>query len=160
MTEGVFRECESSTHNWEVSEVKQSHKCNTCFKYKGELEEMTKELLTSKKIIHLLLEDLNTFKDPTSDARNNPHVNNKLSTSWETVNVKPRKSHKVKSIIHEQLPIPVIPITNRYSVLHNLKNNTEFPRRSSSATKRIRSRGKIKSLTLQKKEKENLIDWW
>jgi hypothetical protein len=81
MAEGVFCECESSTHNWEVSEVKQSHKCNTCIKYKGELEEITNELLTSKKIIQLLLEDLNTFKDPTPNARDNPHVSNKPSTS-------------------------------------------------------------------------------
>ena len=143
-----------TTLNWEVSEVKQSHKCNTCFKFKGGLEEMTKELLTSKKIIQLLLEDRNTFKDPTLDARNNPHVNNKLSTSWDIVNVKPRKSHKVKAIIQDQLPIPVIPITNRYSALHNLKNNTEFPRHIQfQRNKRIHSRGKIKSLTLQKKVK-------
>ena len=115
---------------------------------------MTKELLTSKKIIQLLLEDLNTFKDPMPDARNNPHVNNKLSTSWDIVNVKPRKSHKVKAIIQDQLPIPVIPITNRYSALHNLKNNTEFPRHIQfQRNKRIHSRGKIKSLTLQKKGK-------
>jgi hypothetical protein len=62
------------------------------------------------------------------DARNNPHMSNKLSTSWETVNVKPRKSHKVEAIIQDQLLIPVIPITNRCCALHNLKNITEFLR--------------------------------
>jgi hypothetical protein len=161
MADGVFRECESSTHNWEVSEVKQSLKCNTCSKYKGELEEMTKELSTSKKIIQLLLEDLNTFKDPTPDARNNPHVSNKLSTSWETVNAKPSKSHKVKASIQDQLPIPVIPITNRYSALHNLKNNTEFPRHIQFQRNKKNTSTRQNKITdsPKKKEKENLIDW-
>jgi len=66
MAEGLFHDCDLATHNCKVSDVKQPPRCNSCFKNKCELEELTQELLTTKKIIQLLQEDLNTYKDPTS----------------------------------------------------------------------------------------------
>ena len=89
---------------------------------------MAEELITARKIIQLLQEDLNTYKDltppSTSYVRSNSHVNSKLTNKWEIVTDKSRKSSR---IIHDQLPIPVIPTTNRYNVLHNLQNDVESP---------------------------------
>ena len=100
-----------------------------CFKYKCELEELTEELITTKKIIQLLQEDLNTYKDlksaRTSDDRSNSHVTSKLTNNWETVTDESRKSNRTTP---DQLPIPVIPITNRFNALHNLQNDLELPR--------------------------------
>jgi hypothetical protein len=95
VAEGLIRDCELSTHNCKVSDVKQPPSCSSCFKYKCELEELTQELLTTKKIMQLLQEDVNTYKDPTSvrmsDDRSNSHVSSKLPNNWETVTNKPRK---------------------------------------------------------------------
>jgi hypothetical protein len=66
MVEGLFHDCELATYNCKVSDVKRPLRCNSLFKYKCELKELTQELLTTKKIIQLLQEDLNTYKDPTS----------------------------------------------------------------------------------------------
>jgi len=54
-------------------------------------------------------------------------VSSKLRNNWETVTDKPRKSKKVNRTTHDQLPIPVIPITNCYNALHNLQNDLELP---------------------------------
>jgi hypothetical protein len=128
MAEGLSRGHELAAHNYKFSDVNQPHRCNTCLKYKSELEEMAVELTTARKIIQLLQEDLNTYKDPTlpstSYKRSNSHVNNKLTNKWEIVKDKSSKSSR---IIHDQQPISVIPITNRYNALHNLQNDVEAP---------------------------------
>ena len=58
-----------------VNYVNQESRCNSCSKYKCELEEMAEELISARKIIQLLQDDLNTFKDITltskSDERSN-----------------------------------------------------------------------------------------
>ena len=56
-----------------------------------------------------------------------------------------RKSKKGKRTTHDQLPIPVIPITNRYNALHNLQNDLELPRRMQNR--------RIKKDTLTKQNK-------
>ena len=87
---------------------------------------MTEELITAKKIIQLLQEDLNTYKDlarPRAlDGRNTTNLNSKPSVNWETVTGTTTKYTKVR---HEHQYIPVIPISNRYSALHNLQNEME-----------------------------------
>ena len=129
MVEDLSRDYELATHNCKTGAVNQPLKCNSCFKYKCELEELTEELLTMKKIIQLLQEDLITYKDHTSARtsgnRSNAHVSSALTNNWEIVTDKSRKSNR---IIQEQLPIPVIPITNRFNALHNLHNDLELPR--------------------------------
>ena len=128
MAEGLSRGHELVVHNYKVSDVNQPHRCNSCLKYKSELEEMTVELITARKIIQLLQEDLNTYKDPTPPStfyeRSKSHGNSKLTNKWETVTDKSRNSSR---ITHDQQPIPVIPITNRYHALHNLQNDVESP---------------------------------
>jgi hypothetical protein len=57
------------------------------------------------------------------DERNNFHISSKLTNKWEIVT---NKSSKSSGILHDQIPIPVIPIINRYYVLHNLQNNLEI----------------------------------
>jgi len=93
------------------------------------LEELTEELITTKKIIQLLQEDLNTYKGlksaSTSNDRSNSYVSSKPINDWEIVTDKSRKSNTTTL---EQLPIPVIPITNRFNGLHNLQNDVELPR--------------------------------
>ena len=117
--------------NCTESDVNQQSSCNYCLKYKYELEELTQELLSAKKIIQLLQEDRNAYKDPTvsgtSEDRSNSHVSSNLSSNWEIVTDKSSKPNKLNITSHEQLPIPVIPITNRYNVLHNLQYDAELP---------------------------------
>jgi len=62
MAEGLSDDSELATHNYKISDVNQPFRCNSYFKYKCELEELTEELITMKKIIQLLQEDLNTYK--------------------------------------------------------------------------------------------------
>ena len=62
MAEGLSGHNELATHNYKISDVNQAFRCSSCFKYKCELEELTEELITMKKIIQLLQEDLNTCK--------------------------------------------------------------------------------------------------
>jgi len=125
-------DCKLATHNSKVSDVDQLFRCNSCFKYNCELEELTQELITTKKIIQLLQEDLNTYKNlmsaRMSNDRSNPHVSSKLTNNWQTVSDKSTKPKKSDRTTHNQLPIPVIPITNRYNALHNLQNDLELPR--------------------------------
>jgi hypothetical protein len=59
-------------------------------------------------------------------------VSSKLTNKWEIVTNKSRKSNRTT---HNQLPIPVKPITNRYSALRNLQNeqnDLELPRNITS----------------------------
>jgi hypothetical protein len=116
--------------NCTESDVNQQSSCNYCFKYKCELEELTQELLSAKKIIQLLQEDLNTYKDPTvarmSDDRSNSHVSSNLSSNWEIVTDKSRKPKKLNRISHDQLPIPVIPIKNHYNALLTYKMTQSY----------------------------------
>ena len=88
---------------------------------------MTEELISARKTIQLLQEDLTTYMDlttsNTSDERSNSHVSSKLINNWEIVNDKSRKSTR---IMHDQLPISVIPITKWYNALHNLQNDLEL----------------------------------
>jgi uncharacterized protein involved in tolerance to divalent cations len=62
MAEGLSRDYELAAHNCKISDVNQTLRCNSCFNYKYELEELTEELLTAKKIIQLLQEVLNTIR--------------------------------------------------------------------------------------------------
>jgi len=66
MAEGLSSDYELANHNCKISDANQLFRCNSCFKYKCELEELTEELLTTKKIIQLLQQDLNTYKGLTS----------------------------------------------------------------------------------------------
>jgi len=122
---------ESVSQSCKESDVKQQLSCNYCVKYKCELEELILELSSAKKIIQLLQEDQNTHNDPTiartSEDGSNPHVSNELNNNWEIVTDKSRKLKKLNEISPDQLPIPTIPITNRYHALHNLQNDTELP---------------------------------
>jgi hypothetical protein len=128
IADGLSRVCELAAHNYKVSDVNEPFSCSSCFKYKIDLEEMAEELITARKIIQLLQEDLNNYKDvtppSTSDERSKSHMNSKRTNNWEIVTVKHRKYTRV---IHDQLPITVIPITNRYNALHNLQNDIELP---------------------------------
>ena len=128
MAEELSRGHESVFQNYKISKVNQPHRCNSCFKYKSELEEMAVELRTARKIIQLLQEDLHTYKDPTptstSGVRSKSHGNSKLTTNWETITVKSRKPSR---LAHDLQPIPEIPISNRYNILHNLQNDVEPP---------------------------------
>jgi hypothetical protein len=123
MTESLSRGHDLAAHNYEVCDVNHPLRYNTCWKYKSKLEEMAVELITTKKIIELLQEELNTYKDltppSTSQKVSNVYVNNNLTNKWEIVNDTSRKSSR---IIRDQQPIPVIAITNRYNALHNLEN--------------------------------------
>jgi len=80
MAEGPSGSHELSAHNYEVCDVNQPLRCNTCWKYKSELDEKVVELTTAWKIIQLLQEDLNMVKNltppSTSYKRGNLHVNN------------------------------------------------------------------------------------
>ena len=88
---------------------------------------MIEELISARKTIQLLQEDLNTYKvltpSSTPDERSNSHVGSKVTNNWEIVNDKSRKSTR---IMHDQLPISVIPITKWYNALHNLQNDLEL----------------------------------
>ena len=127
MAEGLSSDYELPTNNCKISDVNQPFRCNSCFKYKCELE-LTEELITMKKIIQLLQEGLNTYKGVTSartsDDRSNSHVSSKPNNDWEIVTDKSRTSNRTTL---EQLPIPVIPIINLFNALHNLQNDLELP---------------------------------
>jgi hypothetical protein len=79
----------------------------------------------------LLQEDQNTHNDPTiartSEDRHNSHVSNELNNNWEIVTDKSRRPKKLNETSPDQLPIPIIPITNRYHAFRNLQNDTELP---------------------------------
>ena len=113
------------------SDINQQSNCIHCLKYKSELEELTQELLPAKKIIQLLQEDRNTYKEPTtiimSDDKKITHVSSNSSSNWKLVTDKSRKPKRLNRNTHDQFPIPVIPITNRYNSLYNLQNVIEFP---------------------------------
>ena len=112
------------------NDINQQLNCIHCLKYKSELEELTQEILSAKKIIQLLQEDRNTYKEPTtirmSDEKEITHVSNNSSSNWKLVMDKSRKIKRLNRNTHDQFPIPVIPITNRYNSLYNLQNDTEF----------------------------------
>ena len=81
MADGLIRVCESADLNYKVINVNQPPRCSSCLKYKSELEEIAEELITAKKIIQLLQDDLNTYKILTPpdipDARSTSHMNSK-----------------------------------------------------------------------------------
>ena len=64
-----------AAYKCKVNDVNQQSRCNSCLKYKCELEEMAEELISVRKIIQLLQDDLNTLKDlmltSKSDERSN-----------------------------------------------------------------------------------------
>jgi len=76
------------------------------------------------------------------------------------------KSSKPSRILREQMPIPVIPITNRYNALHNLQNDLEFPGElqnhyiKNHHIQKMYFRNKIKPKPLQKEGRRKLTDWW
>jgi len=128
MTEGLSSDSELATKNCKIRDVNQPFRCNSCFKYKCEMEELTEELITMKKIIQLLEEELNTYKGltsaRTSNDRSTSHVSSNPINDWEVVTDKSRKSNRTTV---EQLPIPVTPITKCFNALHNLQNDLELP---------------------------------
>ena len=103
--------CESVTFQYKISNVNQPPKCSSCLKYKSEWEEVVEELETAKKIIQLLQEDLNTYKDlmPPNilDVSSSIHLNSKSSVNWDTDTGTSRKSTTER---HKHQLIPVIPI--------------------------------------------------
>jgi hypothetical protein len=127
MAEGLSCDCVLTAYKYKVSDVNQQFRCNFCLKCKCELEEMAEELISARKIIQLLQDDLNTSKDfmpiSKSDEKSNSHVNTKLTNKWDIVT---NKSSKSSRILCNQMPIPVIPTSNRYNALHNLQNDLEL----------------------------------
>ena len=117
------------SRNCTGTDVKQQSSCNYCVEYQYKLEEFTLELSSAKKIIQLLQEDQNTHNDPTitrtPEEERNSHVSNDLNNTWEIVTDKSRKPKKLNSTSPDQLPIPIIPITNQYHPLHNIQKDTE-----------------------------------
>jgi hypothetical protein len=105
--------------------------CTNCLKYKCELEKVTQELLTARKIIQLLQEDTITDADTTAIKPSvNPHVSTNTSDNWELVTGVSNNSSKYRNrnrVAQEQFPIPVIPITNRFDALYNLEIDAESP---------------------------------
>ena len=87
MAEGLSCACVLTAHKYKISDVNQQFRRNFCLKYKCELVEMAEELISARKIIQLLQDELNTYKDlmPTSksDEKSNSHVNTKLTNKWE-----------------------------------------------------------------------------
>jgi len=126
MADGSTSVCESVAFNYKLTNVNQPPKCSSCLKYKSEWEEVVEELVTAMKIIQLLQEDLNTYKDlkPPNilDVSSSIHWNSKSSVNWETVTGTSRKSTRERL---KQQHIPVILILNRYDVLHNLQSDVE-----------------------------------
>jgi len=95
---------------------------------------VTNELLSTRKIIQLLQEDINTDVDSTTmNPSVNPHVSTTTNDNWKLVadlSNNPRKPRKLKTLnraLQEQFPISVVPITNRFDTLYNLKINAESP---------------------------------
>jgi dTDP-4-amino-4,6-dideoxygalactose transaminase len=117
-----------AAYKCKVNNVYQQFRRNSCLKYKCELEEMAEELTSVRKIIQLFQDNLSTFKNfmltSKSDERSNSHMISKLTNKWKIVTDKSSQSIRK---LHEQMPIPVIPITNRYNALHNLQNDLEVP---------------------------------
>ena len=62
MVGGLSCDCVLAVYNRKVNDVNQQFRCNSCLKYKCELEEMAEEPSSTRKIIQLLHDDLNTFK--------------------------------------------------------------------------------------------------
>jgi len=126
MADGLLSVCGSADFNYNLTSVNQPPQCSSCIKYKSEWEEIVEELETAKKIIQLLQEDPNTFKDLTPsnilDVSSATRLNSKTTVNWEIVTGTSRKSTRVGG---EHRHIPVIPISNRYDVLHNLQNDVE-----------------------------------
>ena len=58
--------------------------CPDCLKYKYELEKVNQELLSARKIIQLLQEDMNTGAD-SLNLTVNPQVSTSTSDNWELV---------------------------------------------------------------------------
>ena len=75
-------------------------------------------------------------------------MSNELNNTWEIVADKSRKPKKLNNTSPDQLPIPIIPITNRYHALHNLQNDTELP---SIISKQRTKYHHIKKVTRSKK---------
>jgi hypothetical protein len=133
MAAALSRVDELVSQNCTVSDVKQQSNCNDCVKYECELEELTQELSSAKKIIQLLQEELNTRIDPmvarTSTNGRHSYVSSNFSSdfnnnNWVIVTDKSRKPKKLNRTSLDQPPIPVKPLTNRYHALHNLQHDT------------------------------------
>ena len=104
--------------------------CNLFEEYKHRLEELTQELLSAKKIIQLLQEDVKVDKVMNATQtvsqhtvtqhpiKSNPQVSNKADI-WETVPNRSKRTGKLFNTTYYPMPIPVVPISNRFSVLHN-----------------------------------------
>ena len=134
MAELLSRVEECVSFNCTESDKIHQFSCTNCLKYKYELEKVTQELLSARKIIQLLQEDTNTNADSTAVKPSvNPHVSTNTSDNWELVagiSNNSRKSRKHKNLnraAQEQFPIPVVPITNRFDTLYNLQIDAESP---------------------------------
>jgi hypothetical protein len=62
MVGGLTCDCVLAAYKRKVNDVNQQFRCNSCLKYKCELGEMAEELISARKIIQLLQDDLKTFK--------------------------------------------------------------------------------------------------
>ena len=105
MAEGLWCDCVLAAYKRKVNDVNQQFRHNSCLKYKCELEEMAEELTSASKIIQLLQDDLNTFKDlmltSKSDERSNSRINSKLTNKWEIVTDKSSKSSYVNKCLYQ-----------------------------------------------------------
>jgi hypothetical protein len=133
MAEVLLLACEPAAQICKLSVINQTSQCNACKVYKDQIKLLTQELLSSKKIIQLLQEDLRTFKEPPhatntehQDERINPQVSNSDS-SWKTASTKTKYSSNLNKSnnCYKYTRIPVVPITNRYDILHNLQPDHE-----------------------------------
>jgi hypothetical protein len=132
MAEVLLPVCEPATQICKLSVINQTSQCNACKVYEDQIKLLTQELLSSKKIIQLLHEDLRTFKEPPhvtnaehQDKRNNPQVSNSNS-SWKTASTKTKYSSNLNKSNNCYKYISVVPITNCY-ILHNLQPDHENP---------------------------------
>jgi len=159
MADGLTSVCESAAFQHKISNVNLPPKCSSCLKYKREWEEVVEELETAKKIIHLLQEDLNTYKDvmPPNilDVSSSIHLNSKSSVNWETDTGTSRKSTRER---HKHQHTPVIPISNRYDVLHNLQNDVEsLNTRSNHQTKQFAPLKHKKTISSPNRRKKKIL---
>ena len=103
--------------------------CNFWEDYKHRLEKLTQELLSPKKIIQLLQEEVNTGRVPNATTTDSQHTASQLINKsnlqvsnktyiWETVPNRSRSTGKPFGTTYPT-PIPVVRISNHFSVLYN-----------------------------------------
>ena len=120
--------CEQCPYVDENSVPIQQFECKSCMEYEIKLEALTQEILSSKKIIQLLQEDLKACKDQTSPTTTrhtsvcNATQVSDTANSWKEIVTKSRKTGDPSKTPSYQRPIPVIQTCNRFNTLQNLRS--------------------------------------